>query len=151
MRKYQLSFLGLAVSLALWATIAIFDLDLFERFVANIHRLEKWEADELFFPVVVLLGFVYIDATRRMQARVIDTEKHVVYDAMLSATYHVVRNFLNQMQLFKMTAERTPDFPQDVLVLYDDVMQDALQQLEALAAINTIDPQTIRESVAPRV
>lgn len=150
MHQYRLTWVGVALSLGLWAVISRFDLDLFERFVAMIYRLERWEADELFFPALVLLGFAYADATRRLRTRLVDAQKHVVYEAMLSASYHVLRNFLNQMQLFKMTAENSPNFPKDVISLYDSVMGEAVRQLDALSAIDSIDPRTIRESVEPK-
>ncbi|MCH9728987.1 MAG: hypothetical protein K0U84_04780 [Actinomycetia bacterium] len=86
--------------------------------------------------------------TRERLLRV-ELEKAKVYEAMLSAAHHVLNNFLNKMQLFRITAEDTPDFNRDVLSLYDEVINTATQQIEALGSITTIDEKSIGESVAP--
>ena len=69
---------------------------------------------------------------------------------MLASTHHVLNNFLNQMQIFKMTAERTPDFDPNVLTLYSRIMKDAKEQIDALGSITDIDEASIHNSVAPK-
>jgi hypothetical protein len=54
------------------------------------------------------------------------------------------------MQLFKVSAEYTEGFPQEVLALYDQIIKDALAQIEALGNITSIDEAAIFASVAPR-
>ncbi len=54
------------------------------------------------------------------------------------------------MQLFKLTAEKTPGFPPKVLALYDQIIKDALVQIEALGDITNIDEAAILASVAPQ-
>ncbi len=56
----------------------------------------------------------------------------MIYKAMISAIHHVLNNFLNQMQLFKLVAEDTPGFNHEILSLYDDVIDEASGQIEAL-------------------
>ncbi|MCH9735141.1 MAG: cell wall metabolism sensor histidine kinase WalK [Actinomycetia bacterium] len=106
------------------------------------------------FAVLILLMRRAITRHDRLETRErdlrIELEKAKVYEAMLSAAHHVLNNFLNKMQLFKLTAENTADFDRDVLSLYDEVINTASEQIEALGSIATIDEKSIGESVAPK-
>ncbi|MCK4837816.1 MAG: hypothetical protein KAS94_03380 [Desulfobulbaceae bacterium] len=77
-----------------------------------------------------------------------EMEKIKVYKAMIHSTHHILNNFLNQMMIFKLTAEETPGFDYDVLSLYEKIIEDASIQIDALSSITNIDEISIRESVA---
>lgn len=66
------------------------------------------------------------------------------------STHHILNNFLNNMQLFKITAEDTLEFDPDVLSLYDVVIKDTSAQIEALGNITTIEEESIHASVTPK-
>jgi hypothetical protein len=69
---------------------------------------------------------------------------------MVSSTHHILNNFLNQMQLFKLTAQDTPGFDPQILSLYDRIIKDATNQIEALSNIEKVNETTIQESVIPK-
>lgn len=69
---------------------------------------------------------------------------------MMSSTQHILNNFLNQMQLFKLTAEDTPKFNPEVLALYDEIIDEASMQITALGNVHHIDEIAIQEAVAPK-
>jgi 2-polyprenyl-3-methyl-5-hydroxy-6-metoxy-1,4-benzoquinol methylase len=54
------------------------------------------------------------------------------------------------MQLFKMTAEDTPEIAPDVLSLYNVVIKDTSTQIEELGSITPIDELSIHASVTPK-
>ena len=69
---------------------------------------------------------------------------------MIFAVHHVLNNFLQQMQHFRMKAEDTPEFDRATLSLYDQVIDETSLQIEALSSIAKIDEQSIKRSVAPK-
>jgi hypothetical protein len=69
---------------------------------------------------------------------------------MMSAIHHILNNFLNQMQLFKMTAEDTPGFDHEILSLYDQIIDETSTQIGALSSITRINEVSISTSVSPQ-
>ena len=150
MKQYKITLLGLAISfLALLITI-VFDVDFFEYLVNLLHEFEQYEIDELIIPLFIFLIFAFVDLLKRNRASKVSSEKLKIYTAMMSSTQHVLNNFLNQMQLFKLTAEDTPKFNPEVLALYDEIIDEASMQISALGNIHHINESAIQEAVAPK-
>ena len=78
-----------------------------------------------------------------------ENEKNSIHKATLWSSQYVLNNFLNQMLIFKQTAEHTPDFNPAVLVLFDDIVDDAQKQIEALNNVESLSEEEIRNSVLP--
>lgn len=150
-KNFSITLLGLFVAIAFYASIVIFNLDLFERLLKLLMKFEYFEIDEVIVAFFVFLIFALCDHVRRRKARQMDAEKLKIYCAMMRSTNHVLNNFLNQMQLFKMTADKTPDFPVATLDLYDQIILEAQQQINALGSIEKIEEGEIWDSVTPKV
>lgn len=127
-----------------------FGVELFEFVVNGFASLEQYQFDELVIPVIVVFMAVLVDMVRREKNNAIEVEKAKIYKAMIFSVHHVMNNFLNQMQFFKMTAEASPGFDTEILALYDAVINEALTQIQALGAIEKIDEKHIALSVAPK-
>jgi len=151
MGKYKFTLAGLAVAFVVYFITIIFNVDLFETVIKFLDTFEKYEVDEFIIPRSLLSIFALIDLFRRQRLQKIEIEKTKIYKAMLSSTHHILNNFLNQMQLFRITAEDTPGFDPKVLSLYEVVIKDASTQIEALGGITSIDEASIHESVAPKL
>lgn len=149
MHNYRLIIFGAATSIIVYIFTTVFDLDLFERLVHVLEKFEGYELDEVLIACSIFALFVIIDVIKKQKQHKIEIEKIKIYKAMLSSTHHILNNFLNQMQLFKMSAEDTKDFPADVLDLYDQIMEEASSKIDALGAITNIDATSILSSVAP--
>ena len=67
-----------------------------------------------------------------------DREKLSVFKKTVQGVYHILLNYLNQMQLVTMEAERSRDFDRAVLLLSKDISATALQELMKLDKIDTI-------------
>ena len=128
----------------------IIDLDLFEVAITTLEGLEKFEVDEFIIPIMIFGFFAFFDLIRRQRSHKIEFEKIEIYKAMMSSTHHILNNFLNQIQLFKMTAEDTPGFDPEVLTLYDQTIEEASVQIDALGSVTNINELSIRASVAPQ-
>jgi len=150
MKKYRITLIGLVISVSILLYSLISDVDLFEIFLNDVHKLEVFEIDEFIIPLFILGIFSIFDMLKWQRDHRVEREKIKIYKAMLSSTHHVLNNFLNQMQLFKITAEQTPDFNPDVLALYEQIMKDATEQIDALGSIANIDEISIQNSVSPR-
>lgn len=149
-KNYLLTLIGLVLSIAFFLVSLIFGLDTFEALTGVLTGLEEYEADELFLSIVILCVFASLDALRRRRRRKIETEKLKIYKAMLSSTRHILNNFLNQMLLFKLTADKSPDFDPNVLKLYDQIIENAMEEIKALGEISEINESAIEASVTPK-
>jgi len=150
MKKNKLTLIGLAISILVWLTTTVSGIDLFVIFVNAIESLERYEIDELIIPVVIFCMFAFADLVSKQRYQKIELEKVKIYHAMLSSTHHILNNFLNKMQLFKISAEKTYKFPDSVLDLYDQIIHEAITQIESMGNIISIDELSIRESVEPK-
>ena len=79
-----------------------------------------------------------------------DVEKHGVYRAMLSATNHILNNFLNNMILFRAEAEKSKDFDRKLLKLYDQVIIDTTDQINSLDNIQEVNKDVITKTFKPK-
>lgn len=147
MKKHKLLLVGLVASVSFWLLMLFLDIDFFEYLTEMLQKLEKYELDELIISIFIFLLFAYFDQTRKQKTARIDREKAKIYRAMLLSTHHILNNFLNQMMLFKLAAEETHGFPQEVLTLYDQIIQSAQIQIKALGNVENINEESILSSV----
>jgi len=84
------------------------------------------------------------------RALIVEREKYKIYLAMVGASQHVLNNFINQMQLFRIGAERTEGFDRKLIKLYDDVIDEATDQVKELSNVKQLDDKSIAASVYPK-
>lgn len=84
------------------------------------------------------------------QQALLTSEKHEIYRAMAQSTQHILNNFLNQMMLFELTANKIDEFPSDVKVLIKGVINDTARKVEELSNIQEISADNIRKTVFPK-
>lgn len=77
-------------------------------------------------------------------------ERYEIYRAMAQSTQHILNNFLNQMMLFELTANKINEFPSDVKVLIKEVINDTARKVEELSNIQEISAENIRKTVFPK-
>lgn len=150
MKRLRLPITGLILSIILYITTIILDLDLFERTIQFLESLENFEIDEIILPVLVFIIFITFYLFKQNKSNSVRKEKIEIYKAMMSSSHHIINNFLNQIQLLKLTAEELPDFDPEVLKLYEQTVNDTKKQLSDLNNIKEIDAKTIIESVFPK-
>ncbi len=150
MKNHKFTIVGMAIGFGLLFITFAFKIDFFEIVTDTLMSFEHYEIDEFIIPLLVIVFFASFDQFRKQKLQKIEQEKVKIYKAMLSSSHHILKNFLNQMQLFKFTAENTPDFDAETLALYDVVIEDTLTQLDALGSISKIDEASIFDSVVPK-
>jgi|SRR6056300_598847 CheY-like chemotaxis protein len=84
------------------------------------------------------------------QKALITQEKYEIYRAMAQSTQHILNNFLNQMMLFQITANKLGNFPEDIKELIGTVINDTATKVEELSNVQEITPENIRKTVFPK-
>ena len=84
------------------------------------------------------------------QKALITQEKYEIYLAMAQSTQHILNNFLNQMMLFQITANKLGNFPEDIKELIGTVINDTATKVEELSNVQEITPENIRKTVFPK-
>ena len=110
------------------------------------------DANELWMRGVIiflLVGFgIYADRkTRQLLAREEETRK--IYLATVTATQHVMNNFLNQMQLFRFEAEKKNCLNDRAAALLDGLIRDGADQIQKLSSVKELTEENIKRSVYP--
>lgn len=146
--RYKLLVIGAVIALIVYMTTIVNDIDLFERIAQALVKLEKYEVDEFIFPALIILVFAYANEIIWKRDILIEHEKLKIYKAMVWSSQHVLNNFLNQMILFRLTAEDTPNFDSKVLAMFDEIMIEAEGQIKALSNVSNLEENEIRNSVA---
>ncbi len=147
MNKYKLTIIGLILSSFVYLTSVFLELQVFEQIIRFLKSLKHYGIDSVLVPVIIFLGFVYIDHRRRYNKSLLEKTKVNIYKAMLKSSHHILNNFIYQMDIVKITAEDTPGFDTQILAFYEDIVQDTSNQIYSLSNISTIDEFSIRTSV----
>jgi hypothetical protein len=77
-------------------------------------------------------------------------ERTQLFIETIQASNHILRNYLNQMQLVTMEAERCELFNQDALKIAKEISFKAEEELQKLSQIELVSPETIAEMTYPR-
>ncbi len=101
--------------------------------------------------LIVLFGIFADSFSRNMLVKQQQTEAARIYRSMLSATHHILNNLLHQMELFKMEALNSKDFDQDIIKLYDQVVNEASDLVKRLSDVENITEGDIWASVDPKI
>ncbi len=150
MKCNRLTLIGAAIAALIVVLSNMFELDPFDRLVELFESVEQYEIDEYFIAALVFLLFWLADLLLLKREQRVEAEKIKIYKAMIFSTQHILNNFLNQMLLFKMAAEETPGFDQNVLNMYNKIISDTTEQIEALSSITEISEQNIKKAVLPQ-
>lgn len=78
-----------------------------------------------------------------------EKEKREIYVSMLKASHHILNNLLNQLHLFRMEAEASPDFDKVILGQFNEVFGQAENLVCKLSAVPKLDPESIINAVKP--
>lgn len=108
---------------------------------------ELWMRTAIIF-MVILLGSYADYNTKKIIEK--EKEKSKIFFVTVSASHHILNNFLNKMQIFKMEAEKSSDFDKSKLALYDLVINDTAEQIKKLESITDISEEKIKDLVYPK-
>ena len=147
---YKYTFVAVVMSCVLYVNLLYWNVDLFEYLLHYLHKLEHYELDELILPIFIIAIALSLDFHVRRNVVRIQSEKEKMYRTVLSASNHILNNFITRMQLFKCEAHRVDGFNRKMLAHYDDVVDEASLKIRELAAIKRVSEENIEDLVYPR-
>ncbi len=116
----------------------------------NLSALTQMQTIKGWLYVIVTTALLYLlivrDYKRTLEQ---EQEKRDIFHATVKAAHHILHNFLNQMMLFKLEAEDSVDFGEDVLALFDEVMAEATTQIGKLSTITDLTKERIEQTIIP--
>lgn len=94
---------------------------------------------------IALSSFLLLTLTRRAFERQhrLEREKLMVFNKTVEGSYHILLNYLNQMQLVTMEAEQCAGFDAKILALAHAASGEATAELMKLRDIQTITAEHI--------
>lgn len=95
---------------------------------------------------VALSTLLIFQVSRRLHLREEqrDAEKTELYGHTMQAVQHVLRNFLNQMQVVTIEAEETEDFDPEALRIAQETIQRTEDSIAELAGLRELSPASLR-------
>lgn len=149
MKPYLRVTLGYAIFGTLWV---FFSDRLVDRLLDDqdaitfLQTLKGWLFVALSSLVVLLITKRAFEAHARTER-----EKLAVFQKTVEGSYHILLNYLNQMQLMTLEAERCAKFDREVLRLSNEAAGEAEGELKKLGAIKTITAEHINSVIYEKI
>ena len=143
-KKYQFTAITISIAILFWFSDSLihyfgYGEQAFEVYPSDLNEL--WMRCVI---VVLMVAFgVFVDYRTGL-------DNVAVYQAMLSATNHILRNYLQKMIVFREEAENSKDFNKDVLKLYDKMIDETLARIRNLENIQEPNKTNIEERYRPK-
>lgn len=112
------------------------------RVLTFLQTLKGW----LYVALSSALIFWLTRAAFRRQARA-EAERVAIFRKTLEGSQHILRNYLNQMQLVTLEAQRHPGFDSATLQVAEQITEEAAAALEKLQQLEVISEQDIHAAV----
>ena len=140
--KITLSYLAFGFIWVLVTDITTLELAPTIKIIAIIEVIKGW--------VYVFLSawlIYYLTKQSLVRYRAVQEEKLKIYQTTIGGVHHILLNYLNQMQLVTMEAEKLSNFNREILAISNAISQEAVAALTRLGEIEKISVESI-ESVA---
>lgn len=103
-----------------------------------MQRLKGWVFVALSALLILTIGRRAFEKHQRTHE-----EKQAVFNKTVEGSYHILLNYLNQMQLVTLEAEQCPTFDREVLKLAHTISDEATAELNKLRDIKNITTEQI--------
>jgi len=142
--KYRFTAISIAIAILFW-----FSDSLVHYFGYGEQAFEVLPSDfnELWMRCVIVVLIVAFGVFADYRS---SFDKKDVYQAMLSATNHILRNHLQKMLVFREEAENCTSFDRNVLRLYREMVDETVAQLENLENIQEPNKANIEDRYLPK-
>jgi hypothetical protein len=142
--KYRFTAISISIAILLWFTDSLvhyigYGEQAFEVLPSDLNEL--WMRCII---VVLIVAFgVFADYRSGF-------DKKDVYQAMLGATNHILRNHLQKMLVFREEAENCTGFDRNVLRLYREMVDETIAQIKNLENIQELNKANIEDRYLPK-
>jgi PAS domain S-box-containing protein len=87
----------------------------------------------------------------RLEAKLSEErEKRIIYRATVSSAQHILNNFLNNMLLFKMKAEKADIFDAETKAQFEYAITQGTELVKKLSAVEILTESNIKASIDPK-
>ncbi len=135
-QRYKVTVAAALVAAFLWCLNLLTNIELFEWIIDVLGRLESYQVDEIVTGIFLVLAGVTIDllSIKRERERREEIFQHRlrVLRSTMRTVMDIVGNFLNQLQLFHMQAERCKDFPSESVEMLNLMIHETGSRLKTL-------------------
>ncbi len=102
---------------------------------------------------IVITTILLFGLIRRSYLRLLEREKEKerIYFATMGAVQHVLNNFLNKMEYFKMEAEESGAFSKETMDLYSNVIKETSGEIQNLSNLKDITEEKINNIVHKKI
>jgi hypothetical protein len=122
----------------------IFSDRLLKGLAADIHNLTLFQTVKGCVYVLLSTLLIYFLTKRAFEGQIAqEKEKLVIFKKTVSGVHHILLNYLNQMQLVTMEAERCADFDPETVALSKKISDHAAKELVKLSEIEVVDSEHI--------
>lgn len=150
MKSLILLWIGISLSVLTYLATILFELDLFERFVEILTLFEAYEFDEVIIPVLILGFFSTLYVVQLRRETFLEKEKSKIYVATLSSSYHIIQDFLNNMEELRTQMKSISHLDPTYIKDLDKNIKKVIALLDKLSHIEKIDEQVIKKTVGIR-
>lgn len=110
------------------------------------------DIDELWMRIVIVVLLILFGLYTDYHTKSIlkkEAEKREIFNATVSSTQHIVFNLINQMQYFKLEADKSNVFDQEVNRMYEETMKEGKELVDKLSAVDELTEENINRSTYP--
>jgi hypothetical protein len=112
------------------------------RMMTSLQTLKGWA-----FILASTLLILQVARTAFRRHAELEREKYIVFQKTIEGVHHILLNYLNQMQLVTLEAERCRDFDAATLALARELSEEASAELMKLGELETITSEQIEKFV----
>ena len=98
--------------------------------------------------LLVLFGYFADHHSRRLQEK--EKDKLQLFRITVRASNHIINNYLQQMQLFKLEADNCDGFSAEILELFDEAMKNTIDEVHKLNTITDLNESSIKSAIFPQ-
>ncbi|WP_200271482.1 hypothetical protein [Luteolibacter pohnpeiensis] len=140
--KITLTYLIFGISWILITDLIAFGFSPDNKMFALVEVLKGW-----FYVFLSAAVIFYLTRNAFFKQAAAHEEKFAIYQNTIRGVHHIFLNYLNQMQLMTLEAERFPDFDSEALELSKSASAEAAEELMKLGEIEKISPENIESFV----
>jgi len=100
-----------------------------------------------FYVLVSAVVIFILTRSAFRQHELANQEKLEIFRSTISGAHHVLLNYLNQMQLVTLEAEKHKDFDQNIVELSKSLSEQAAFELSRIGEIQHVSPDSINQVV----
>jgi len=149
--RFKTTLLAALAGLFIWIVAFFTQTDLFDVLIHILDKFEEYEIDEILIALFLITIGLTVDliSIRRRREKEIEIFKHriQVLRVTVRTVQDLIGNFLNQLQLFRLTASGCSNFSEESLRELDELISNTANRLKVLGELEEIPEKELSHGV----